>query len=243
MNASRKTALVTGGNKGIGFEVARELGKAGYSVWLGCRDEGRGQASAAKLREEGIDAHVLVLDVSSDASVAGAAEKLAGQIDALDALVNNAGIVLDREWRPSEIPLDVMRATYETNVFGPLRVTQACAGLLRKAKAGRVVNVSSSMGSLAQVADPACPFYGVNFVGYNSSKSALNAVTVALAKDLVGDGIKVNIADPGHTATDFNNHAGPRSTAQAAKIIVEMATLGEDGPIAGYFNDAGRVPW
>lgn len=238
-----RTALVTGANKGIGLETARRLGALGYRVWLGARDAARGEAAAAGLRAAGHDVRALSLDITDDASVAAAAARLAAEAAALDALVSNAGIVLAPDAPPSALPLDAMRATYEVNVFGGVRVIQAFLPLLRAAPAARIVTLSSGLGSLTDAADPRGPFYEVNLLGYNSSKSALNMVTLAFAKELRDTAIKVNAADPGFTATDLNGFRGARTVGQAADIVVRLATLGPDGPTGGFFNDDGPLPW
>ncbi len=246
--STRKTALITGANKGIGREIARQLGHKGYSVWLGCRDAGRGEKAAAELRKEGLDAHVLALDVTSDASVKAAAVTYGKTSDTLDVLVNNAGVATGGYAPPSEASLDDMRALYEVNVFGPVRVTQAFAPFLRKAGQGRIVMMSSSLGSIGEQLDMTSATYGVNLLGYNSSKSALNMITVSFAKELAAHGIKVNAANPGYVATDLNDNQGYRTVAQGAAIAVHLATLGPMGPTAGFFNDGteatlGRHAW
>lgn len=246
--STRKTALVTGANKGIGREIARQLGKKGYSVWLGCRDAGRGEQAAAELRKEGLDAHALTLDVTDDASVKAAAVAYGKVSDTLDALVNNAGIATGGYTPPTAASLDDMRAVYEVNVFGPVRVTQAFVPFLRKAGEGRIVMMSSSLGSIAEQLDLSSGTYGVNLLGYNSSKSALNMITVSFAKELAAHGIKVNAANPGYVATDLNGNQGYRTVEQGAAIAVHLATLGPMGPTAGFFNDGtedkiGRHAW
>ena len=240
--ADRSTALVTGANKGIGLEIARGLGKLGYEVWLGCRDIGRGEAAAAGLSADGVQARVLQLDVTDDDSVASAARRLAGETDRLDALVNNAGIALGSYTPPSLQPLAEVRTIYETNLLGVIRTTQAFLPLLKASDAPRIVMMSSGLGSLARVSDPAW-YAAINLLGYNSSKSALNGVAVAFAKELGPSGFKVNAADPGYTATDLNNHQGPRHVSQAAVVAVRLATLPTDGPNGGFFDDEGVVPW
>jgi NAD(P)-dependent dehydrogenase (short-subunit alcohol dehydrogenase family) len=246
--STRKTAIITGANKGIGREIARQLGQQGYSVWLGCRDPQRGEEAAASLRSEGLDAHALALDVTNDESVKAAAATFAKTHDSLDALVNNAGVSTGGYAVPSEASLEDMRSLYEVNVFGPVRVTQAFVPLLRASGQGRIVMMSSSLGSIAEQLDPTSGTYGVNLVGYNSSKSALNMITVAFAKELLPHGIKVNAANPGYVATDLNEHRGYRTVEQGAKIAVHLATLGPMGPTAGFFNDGsestvGRHAW
>jgi NAD(P)-dependent dehydrogenase (short-subunit alcohol dehydrogenase family) len=239
----RRTALVTGANKGIGHEIARRLAADAHTVWIGCRDRARGEAAAAALAGDGADVRLLELDVTNDASVAAAAAVLGRQTDRLDVLVNNAGIATGFRLPPSEEPVDQMKAVYEVNVFGPVRVTQAFLPLLKASRSGRIVMMSSGLGSIAKALDPASEFQTLNALAYNSSKTALNAVTVAFAKELAPLGIKVNASDPGYTATDLNGHRGYRSVEQAAQIAVRLATLDADGPTAGYFNDQGPVPW
>lgn len=246
--STRKTALITGANKGIGKEIARQLGRKGYVVWLGCRDAERGQQAAAELRGEGLDAHALALDVSSDESVVAAASEFGKKNDTLDALVNNAGIATGGYVPPTAASLDDMRAVYDVNVFGPVRVTQAFVPFLARAGQGRIVMMSSSLGSIAEQLDTTSGTYGVNLLGYNSSKSALNMITVAFAKELMARGIKVNAANPGYVATDLNGHQGYRSVEQGATIAVHLATLGPMGPTAGFFSDGtentiGRHAW
>ena len=238
-----KTAVVTGANKGIGFEIARRLASEGYRVWLGARDRGRGEAAAAKLRAQGLDAHWLELDVTDDRSAASAAEKLAAQTGTLDVLVNNAGIAEGFGISPLEEPIEITKKVYEVNVFGPIRVTQAFMPLLKASKAGRIVMMSSELGSIQSLLDPGNEFYAINALGYNSSKSALNAATVSIAKAAEPFGIKVNAADPGYTATEMNGNSGYRTVEQAAEVAVKLATLGEDGPTAGDFNHNGVLPW
>jgi NAD(P)-dependent dehydrogenase (short-subunit alcohol dehydrogenase family) len=246
--STRKTALVTGANKGIGREIARQLGQKGYSVWLGCRDTKRGEEAAAQLRKDGLDVHLLALDVTDDASVKAAAVTYGKTSDTLDVLVNNAGVATGGYSAPTEASLDDMHALYEVNVFGPVRVTQAFVPFLRKGGNGRIVMMSSSLGSIGEQLDMTSGTYGVNLLGYNSSKSALNMITVSFAKELASYGIKVNAANPGYVATDLNNHQGYRSVEQGAAIAVHLATLGPMGPTAGFFNDGteakvGRHAW
>jgi NAD(P)-dependent dehydrogenase (short-subunit alcohol dehydrogenase family) len=245
---TNKTAVITGANKGIGREIARQLGKRGYTVWLGCRDAARGEEAASALRSEGIDARALALDVTDDASVLAAAATFAQAHDSLDALVNNAGVATGGYVPPSAASLADMRAVYDVNVFGAVRVTQAFLPLLRKAAQGRIVMMSSSLGSISEQLDLTSGTYGVNLLGYNSSKSALNMITVAFAKELLAHGIKVNAANPGYVATDLNGHQGHRTVEQGAAIAVHLATLGPMGPTAGFFSDGsenglGRHAW
>ena len=233
----RSTALVTGANKGIGLEIARGLGRLGYQVWLGCRSPDLGEAAVAQLRGEGLDARVLHIDVTDDASVATAADALGKETGRLDALVNNAGI--STGWGPpSQDTIANVRAIYEA-----IRTTHAFLPLLKASKSPRIAMISSSLGSLAWASDFDAPMAQVNLLGYNSSKSALNAITVAFAKELGPFGFKVNAGCPGYTATDLNQRQGHRTPEQGAAIGVRLATLPDDGPNGGFFNDDGVVAW
>lgn len=240
--AEQQVALVTGANKGIGFEIARQLGKRGITVLVGARDPERGQEAAQRLQSDGLKAEFIHLDVTKQETIDAAAERIRNEYGRLDVLVNNAGIFIESK-PPSEVDLSRVRATYETNFFGPLAVTQALLPLIRKAHAGRIVNISSGLGSIGRMSTPGSPYSAFNVAGYNTSKSALNALTVAFANELRNTPIKVNAADPGYVATDLNNHSGPRTVEQGAAEPVRLATLGPDGPTGGFFNDDGPVPW
>ena len=235
-------ALVSGANKGIGYEIARGLGAKKITVLAGARDEGRGQAAVAKLKAEGGDARFVKLDVTDQGTIHRAAEWIEKEFGRLDILINNAGI---GEWgfTPSNVDLAKVREVYETNFFGPVALIQSMLPLLRKSKHGRIVNVSSSLGSLTLSSDLNSPFADFLALGYNTSKSALNSMTIQFAKELKDTPIKVNAICPGYCATDINGNSGPRTAAQGAVAAIEYATIGEDGPTGGYFNDEGRVPW
>lgn len=235
-------ALITGANKGIGFETARGLGTRKIKVLMGARDAGRGEAAAAKLRNEGMDARFVELDVTKPETVKRAARWIEDQFGHLDILVNNAGIA---EWgaKPSEADLKKVREVYETNLFGPMAVTQVMLPLLQRSKHGRIVNVSSSLGSLSMASDAGSPLSQFLALGYNTSKTALNSMTVQFANELRGTSIKVNSICPGYCATDINDHRGPRTAAQGAVAAVQYATLGDDGPTGGVFDENGPVAW
>jgi len=239
----RRTALVTGANKGIGLAIAKGLAAAGHDVWIGCRDRDRGEAAVAELGREGVAVRLLPLDVTSDDSVKQAAASLAQQTGRLDVLVNNAGIAGRADLTPTQQPVDDIKAVYEVNVFGPMRTTQAFLPLLKASDRPRVVMMSSGLGSIANNSNPEWPAYATNLAGYNTSKTALNGITVTLAKELGPLGFKVNAACPGYVATDLNGHKGPRTTEQGAVIAVRLATLGPDGPNGGFFNEDGPLPW
>ncbi len=238
-----RNVLITGANKSIGFETARQLGQLGSRVWLGSRNTERGRDAAEQLSAEGYDVQPVTIDVTDDHSVEMAVSRVRNDGGRLDVLINNAGILGGQPTAPSLQSVSDMRAVYETNVFAPVRVTQAFLPLLRAADHANIIMVSSGLGSLDWLSDPANEFYSVNILGYNSSKSALNAVTVSLAKELAASGISVNSADPGYTATDFNGHTGYRTVEQAAAGIVWLATQGPDGPTGHFYHDENIVPW
>lgn len=235
-------ALITGANKGIGYEIARGLGARKIVVLIGARDEVRGRAAEAKLKGEGFDARFVPLDVTNKDTISRAARWIEDQFGHLDILANNAGI---GEWgaKPSDVDLAKVREVYETNLFGPMNVTQAMLPLLRRSKRGRIVNVTSSLGSLSLANDPQSPISQFLSLGYNTSKTALNSMTVQFANELRDTPIKVNAVCPGYCATDINGHSGPRSAAQGALAPVRYATLDDDGPSGGFFDENGRVAW
>ena len=239
---AKQIALITGGNKGIGYEVARQLGERDYTVIIGVRDKARGEQAVAKLRAGGADAHAVHLDVTAADTARSAAAWVIDQFGRLDVLINNAGVALESVG-VIDSDLAKFRQTYETNVFGVVAVTQAFVPLLRKSKAGRVVNVSSGLGSLTLASDPSSFYYNVKPAAYNSSKSALNMLTAILAHELKDMPIKVNAADPGYTATDLNGNSGPQTVAEGSEAIVRLATLDTDGPTGKYFDRHGVVPW
>jgi NAD(P)-dependent dehydrogenase (short-subunit alcohol dehydrogenase family) len=243
-------ALVTGANKGIGLQIAKDLAARGFTVLVGSRNLERGETAAKSV---GADARALELDVTDQASIAAAAERIRNELGRLDVLVNNAGVShagkpgrplqeIAKSGRPSVASLDEVRAVFETNVFGVIAVTQAMLPLLREAPAARIVNVSSSGGSLTMNSDPTNPHRAM-FGTYSSSKTALNAITVAFASDLESAGIKVNAACPGFTATDLNSFQGTRTVQQAAREPVRLALLDANGPTGTFSNEDGPLPW
>jgi NAD(P)-dependent dehydrogenase (short-subunit alcohol dehydrogenase family) len=244
-------ALVTGANKGIGLQIAKDLAANGFTVLVGSRDLDRGRSAAESV---GGDARAVQLDVTNQASIAAAAERIRTEFGRLDVLVNNAGIghagkpgrslkEIADSGRPSVASLDEVRAVFETNVFGVIAVTQAMLPLLRAAPAARIVNVSSASGSLTRNADPDNPRRALFGAVYGPSKTALNAITLAFAVELEPTGIKVNAAAPGFTATDFNNFEGTRTVQQAAREPVRLALLGPDGPTGTFSDEDGPLPW
>ena len=249
----KQIALITGANQGIGLQIAKDLAAHGFTVLVGSRDPGRGEEAARAI--EG-DARALQLDVTDPASITAAAERVRDEFGRLDVFVNNAAISntsklpgmsveeYARLTRPSNVSLDEVRAVWETNVFGVLAVYQAMLPLLREAPAARIVNVSSGVGSLTMNADPAFAHRAIFGPGYAASKTALNAMTLAMAIELESSGIKVNAVSPGFTRTNLNGYAGTETVEEGASEAVRVALLGPDGP-TGTFTHAklGTLPW
>ena len=242
-----KIALITGANRGLGLETARQLAAQGYTVVLGARDLEKGEAAARSLRESGADAHAVQLEVSDQDSVRRAARQVEDKFGHLDALVNNAGANFEFSngsvASPSALSLEALRQTYDTNVFGAFSVLQAFLPLLQKSDAPRVVNVSSTLGSLSESSNPDSFFYGVNTFAYNSSKSALNALTVSFAKEFKDTPLKINAACPGWVQTDMGGENAPRALEEGPRIFVTLATLPADGPTGKFFDDNGPIAW
>jgi NAD(P)-dependent dehydrogenase (short-subunit alcohol dehydrogenase family) len=242
-NASPKIALITGANKGIGFEVARQIGRAGVTVLLGARNQAAGEEAAARLAAEGLEVHFIAIDISDHASIATAADTITAGFGRLDILVNNAGINDPGDGSPSTAGLEAVERVLRTNFLGAVAVTQAMLPLLRQSPAARIVNVSSGLGSLTQNGDPAFAFATVKLLGYSASKAALNMFTVQLAYQLRDTTIKVNSADPGFTATDLNGHRGHQTIPEGAAEAIRLALLPNDGPTGTYSDSKGIVPW
>ncbi|MEU1365106.1 SDR family oxidoreductase [Streptomyces sp. NPDC005803] len=248
----QRVALVTGANKGIGRGVAGQLAALGMTVVVGARDPLRGEEAAAAVRTVGGDAHAITLDVTDQATVQEAAKQVEERFGRLDVLINNAGITGSgqvspedaHDQVPSSVDLDMVRAVFETNVFGVIAVTNAMLPLLRRSPAPRIVNVSSHAASLTLTSDPDGPFTALlPSAAYAPSKTALSALTVQYANELRKHGILVNAVAPGFVDTDSNNHTGFLTVAQAAEVVVRLATLGADGATAGFFSEEGPVPW
>lgn len=239
-----KLALVTGANKGIGFEVSRQLARAGFTVLLGARDTERGEEAARKLREEGLSVRFVPADLNSAVESGSAlARQIDGEFGHLDVLVNNAG-VWDREDGPaSAVGIETLRRTFETNFFGTVAFTQPLLPLLRAAESARIVNLSSALGSLAVNADPKSPFYVIKMLAYNASKAALNMFTINLAYDLRDTRIKVNSVSPGFVATDMTHQRGTQTVEEGATEIVRLAQDTGAGPTGGFMNKDGELPW
>ncbi|QNP41067.1 SDR family oxidoreductase [Lysobacter solisilvae (ex Woo and Kim 2020)] len=239
-----KIALVTGATRGIGFETVRQLAAHGVQVLLAGRDHAKAVEASLKLQSEGLPVEAVTLDVTDSGSIAAAVQEVERKHGRLDILVNNAGIIRDDASKPrSAQTLQAWRETFDTNLFGLIETTQAFLPLLRKSAAGRIVNVSSALGSLALTSDTSTPYSTFTIPAYNVSKSAVNAWTVQLAHDLRDSGIKVNTIHPGYVRTDMNKGEGELEVAQGAETSVQMALLGEDGP-SGTFQYRGEVlPW
>ncbi|AJT41013.1 SDR family NAD(P)-dependent oxidoreductase [Psychromicrobium lacuslunae] len=238
----QRIALITGANKGIGYQIAAGLGALGWRVGVGARDQQRRDAAVSRLRDAGVDAFGVPLEVTDQASVTAAAELITKQAGGLDVLVNNAAITGSLPQHPSTLDVGVVAAVVDTNVLGVIRVTNAMLPLLRASAAARIVNISSSVGSLtlqtAQGVD-----LGAVPTAYLASKTFLNALTIQYAKELRGSNILVNSGCPGFTATDLNGFSGDRTAQQGAAIAIRLATLPANGPSGGFFNEAGTVPW
>ena len=234
---AKPVALITGANKGLGLEIARQLGKKGITVVLGAR-QGKAEAPAAALRADGLDARAVELDVTNAADVAALPAFFEKNFGGLDILVNNAGVQLDNGFDTSP---DSLRQTYEANVIGPYAITQALLPMLRQASAGRIVNQSSILGSLTTISEGQGGSWATP--GYTSSKAALNMLTVVLAQHLADTNIKVNAAHPGWVKTDLGGEGAPLGVREGARTAVRLALLPADGPTGGYFHEEESLPW
>ena len=233
-----KKVLITGANRSIGLETARQLLQQGYFVYLGSRTRQNGQAAVEKLQAEGLtNVEAVALDVSSDESVKAARATIGQKTGQLDVLINNAGILGGMPQTAAGADVVVFKEVYDTNLFGVVRMTQAFLDLLQKSPEPRIVNVTSGLGSLTLHSDPTWKYYDVKAAIYASSKAALNMYTIVLAYDLRDTAFKVNAVDPGYTATDFNHHNGPGTVEDAAARLVKCATIPADGPTGKFFSD------
>ncbi len=242
--STEKVALITGANKGIGLETARQLAEKKFTVLVGARDPAKGEEAAAELRKEGLEARALEINVNDSESIRKAAAQVEKEFGHLDILINNAGVMLDeKDKKVSEQTLETWRKTFETNVFGVIETTQAFLPLLRKSEAGRIVNLSSILGSIALHAKPGSPVYDNKVAAYNVSKSAVNAYTVQLAYELKDTKIKVNAAHPGWVKTEMGGEGAMMEIPDGAKTSVELATLGADGPNGVFVHLGEPLPW
>lgn len=236
----KRIALVTGANKGIGLEIARQLAEAGVTVIIGSRDAGRGQAAVAELAGQGLEATSVQLDVTDEASIAAAATTIGARDGRLDILINNAGIFDFADAAPSSASIPAVRKVLETNFVGALAVTQGMLPLLRKSAAGRIVNLSSSLGSLSVNADPSSPYFAQRYIGYNASKAALNMLTIQLTEELRDTGIVVNSVSPGFVKTDLTGY-GFMTPEEGGRLPVKHALGGVDN--GRFIEPDGYTPW
>jgi len=244
-----KFALVTGANKSIGFEVAQQLAQKGIYVYLGSRNLENGIEAIDKLKAKGLNnVEVIQLDITDDESVIKARKEIGKKTKVLDILINNAGIYGGYPQTALDSTIDQFKAAYDANVYGVVRVTQAFIDLLKKSSEPRIVNVSSSQGSITLHSDPTYKYYDYKGVVYLSSKSALNMYTVVLAYELKNTNFKINAVCPGYTKTDFNGHRGPGTVKDAGERIVKYALIDNDGPTGNFFSEennpeTGEIPW
>jgi NAD(P)-dependent dehydrogenase (short-subunit alcohol dehydrogenase family) len=246
---SQKIAFITGGNRGLGFQTALELGQSGITVVIGSRDLIQGEQAVAKLRAAGVEADVLLFDITRTASHKAAYGYFNSKFGRLDILVNNAGIAggsfpgTGPEHHAADVPLDLLHKVFETNFFSQVALTKALLPLIRNSPAGRIVNLSSILGSLTLHADPKSPIYNAKSFAYDASKTALNAFTVHLAYELRDTKIKVNSAHPGWVKTDMGGPQATMELSEGAKTSAALATLPDDGPTGGYFHLGQPLPW
>jgi NAD(P)-dependent dehydrogenase (short-subunit alcohol dehydrogenase family) len=246
MAAEKKIAFITGGNRGIGLETALQLGKQNVKVVIGSRDAEKGKAAAENLRAEGADVEAIRFDITKPADYQEAYKYFDKNFGKLDILINNAGVSKEAFGTPnnaSSVAKEVLRETFETNFFGTIELTQVLLPLIKKAPEGRIVNLSSILGSLALHADPKSPIYGFKALAYDASKTALNAFTVHLAAELKDTKVKVNSAHPGWVKTEMGTDAAPMEIPDGAKTSVQLALLPANGPTGGYFHMGESLPW
>lgn len=242
-STQKRVALVTGANRGIGFEIARLLASKEITVLMGARDEQRGSQARDTLTDQGLDVHCLHLDVTDQVIIAAVVDKIRDRFGRLDVLVNNAGILIDGRTSILELSLSLFENTLETNVFGPLLLSQACVPLMKKNGYGRIVNMSSTLGSLHDIINPDSKYSGVHSPAYRLSKALLNGITVLLAQDLHGSNILVNSVCPGWVQTRMGGNQAPLTPAETADTPVWLATLPDDGPTGGFFRERRPIPW
>jgi NAD(P)-dependent dehydrogenase (short-subunit alcohol dehydrogenase family) len=241
---AKRIVLITGANKGIGLETARQLGAQGHTIILAAREQSRGIKATEELTKLGIDAHFVHLDVTDTASIKKASEWVSSHFGKVDTLINNAGTALEPfGTKASETDLSTWRKIFDVNVFGLAEVTQAFLPLVKNSQAGRIVNLSSVLGSLALHAEPKSPIYNFKATAYDCSKSAVNQYTIHLAHELKDTNIKVNSAHPGWVKTDLGGQKAPMEIPDGAKTSVWLATLPDDGPTGGFFHMQERLPW
>ena len=239
-----KVALITGANKGIGFEISRQLAGKGITVVAGARREDSGRTACNRLRDAGMDVHFQLIDVTDEGSISSAVANIREKFNHLDILVNNAGIMVDdQEKTIIDLNLDTLTKTLVTNAFGPFLLCQTCIPQMKKNNYGRIVNIASTLGSLTNITDHESPYGGVEAPAYRISKTLLNAITALFAKITRGSNILVNSACPGWVKTDIGGKHAPLSVAQGADTPVWLATLPDNGPTGGFFRERQRIPW
>lgn len=245
-----KVTLITGADKGIGFETAMALAKAGQQVWLGSRSQNRAKQAVDKIRQAGYHAEGLVLDVTKQSEIDRAEQLISEKIGYLDILINNAGIALDNHEEAATLPIDVMQKEFDVNFFGTVRMIQAFIPLLTNAKSAKIINISSNMGSLGLASDKNSRFYQVSSLGYQASKAAVNVATITFAKELEDTGITVNSVDPGWTATSFGGRdlnqpvpQGMQSVDEGAAQIIKLATDADNQLNGAFTENVGYLPW
>lgn len=243
MADTNRLALVTGANKGIGFEIARQLAEAGVEVLIGTRDPERGKKAAAELSATGLSVENIQIDLNDETTIASASKEIAAKYGKLDILVNNAGIVDASDGPPTAASTTAARRIMETNFIGTLAVTQAMLPLLRNSQAGRIVNLATTLGSLAINGDPSSPYYSSRLIGYNASKAALNMLTVQLAAELWDTPIVVNSVCPGYVKTDLTGNTGFMTPEEGARLPVKYALLGGNAVSGRFVEPDGDTPW
>ncbi len=239
----KRVALVTGANRGIGYAIAKGLAEQGITIVLGIRDPGKGAAACSGLLSQGLDAHFELLDVTDEKSIRTAVAHIRDQFDRLDILVNNAGILIDGDANALNVSQDVILKTLRTNVLGPLMLCQRCIPLMKAGGYGRIVNMTSTLGSMTEITDPESGYAGVETPAYRLSKAALNAITTLVAKNVRNQNILVNSVCPGWVKTDMGGDQAPLTTEQGADTPLWLATLPDDGPSGGFYRERTKVPW
>jgi NAD(P)-dependent dehydrogenase (short-subunit alcohol dehydrogenase family) len=239
----KRVALVTGGNRGIGYAIGRSLAQRGITVILGVRDPNKGATACSRLQGEGLDVNFELLDVTDEDSLQTAVKHIQARFDRLDILVNNAGISIDDSKNALDVSRRIIEKTLQTNVVGPLLLCQKCIALMKAGGYGRIVNMSSTLGSLSEIADPNSAYAGVGTPAYRLSKAALNAITTLIAKEVGDDNILVNSACPGWVRTDMGGDQAPLTPEQGADTPVWLATLPDGGPSGGFYRERTRIPW
>jgi NAD(P)-dependent dehydrogenase (short-subunit alcohol dehydrogenase family) len=239
----KRVALVTGGNRGIGYAIGRNLAQRGITVILGARDPNKGATACSRLQAEELDVTFELLDVTDEGSLQTAVKHIQAQFDRLDILVNSAGILVDSVENVLDVSRGTIEKTLQTNVVGPLMLCQNCIVLMKAGGYGRIVNMSSTLGSLSEMVDPDSTYAGVDTPAYRLSKAALNAITTLIAKEVRDDNILVNSACPGWVRTDMGGDRAPLTPEQGADTPVWLATLPDGGPTGGFFRERTRIPW